>query len=73
MEQITLEMARLEAGFTVEEIAQKLKTTSDCIMEYERNNINMPIGGFIKLCRLYNVTLDDIYIGDTRRFNEGKY
>lgn len=73
MEQITLEMARLEAEFTVEEVAQKLKITSRCIMKYERDNSNIPITLFIKLCRLYNVTLDDIYIGDTSRFNEGKY
>ncbi|MBF0713547.1 helix-turn-helix transcriptional regulator [Gemella sp. GH3] len=60
MKKITLKTARMNARLTVEEVAKALDITALSIIRYEENTKKTPIYIFQKLCRLYNVSLDDI-------------
>ena len=57
---ITLAAARVNAGMTQQEAADKVGVTKQTIynMENNRNNIQLPT--LLKLCEIYNISLDNL-------------
>ena len=62
MEQKTLKEIRQECNMTQAEIAEKTGVTIAAVSAWETNKADMPTRQFIKLCDIYNVSRDDIYL-----------
>lgn len=56
-----LKNARLAAGYTQEEVAEKFDCSSRYIGQLETNRTLGSIDLIIELCNLYNISLNDIY------------
>lgn len=56
-----LKNARLAAGFTQEQVAEKLDCSNRYIGQLETDRTLGSIDFILELCNLYNVTLNDIY------------
>lgn len=56
-----LKTARISAGYTQEEVSEKLDYSTRYIGQLETNRTLGSIDLLIELCNLYNVTLNDIY------------
>lgn len=56
-----LQFARLSAGYTQEEVAEKLDCSSRYIGQLETNRSSGSINIIIQLCNLYNISLNDLY------------
>jgi DNA-binding XRE family transcriptional regulator len=60
--QITLKAARVNAGLTQEEIASKIHVNKATIINWEKGKTSPSAVQFEKICMLYNVKKDDIFI-----------
>lgn len=58
--QITLEAARVNAGLTQKEVAEKLGVSVVSLIHWEKGNRKPRIEMAQKLCELYNLELDHI-------------
>ncbi|WP_407310431.1 helix-turn-helix transcriptional regulator [Desulfosporosinus sp. SB140] len=60
---ITLSSARTVCGYTQEEAARHCGVSPIIIEKYEKDCTDMPINLACKISRLYDISLDDLYIG----------
>ena len=67
MEQITLKAARITAGFTLREVGKKLNRSFQTIAKYEKDSTLIPFELLKELSELYQVKLDDIFLGDSTK------
>lgn len=65
MLKITLTAARINAGFTVEEVAKQLNKGENTIINWERGITSPRISDFNKLCNLYRISKDYIDLSIT--------
>ena len=66
--QITLKAARVNAGYTIEEISKITGKAKDTIMKYERDSSAIPRNYMFHLLLLYGVTHDHIFFGNESDF-----
>ena len=61
MPQITLKAARVNAGLTQSEVAEKLKISTGTLKNWERGKTFPKQPQIEALCELYNVTYDNLF------------
>lgn len=59
---ISLKAARVNANFSQEEVARKMKKSKVTINNWENGKTEIDYGNLNELCRLYSVTMDDILL-----------
>ena len=60
---ITLEAARKNAGYTQKEVAEKIGIHNQTVSKYENDSSKIPFYLMEKLCDLYGVTKDEVFLG----------
>lgn len=60
-DKITLKSARVNAGYTQEEVAKLMGVRRETIVNWEDNNKIIKLGSLKKLCNLYKRNIDDIF------------
>ncbi|EGW36446.1 helix-turn-helix transcriptional regulator [Desulfosporosinus sp. OT] len=63
MFQITFRAARIASGYTIEQVASHCSVESNTIKRFENDCTEMPIDLACKVSKLYNISLDDLFIG----------
>lgn len=63
-----LRRLRIEKGFTLDDIARMLKTTSATISRYERDKIEPNIETLKKLSKIFNISIDYLVGNDYDNF-----
>jgi transcriptional regulator with XRE-family HTH domain len=63
--QITLTAARVNAGYSLDEVAKEMKKTKGTIINWEKGRTSMKITEFEDLCKLYNIAKDYIILPTT--------
>ena len=58
---VTLKAARVNASYTQVQAAQKLGVTANTVSRWESGKSRPTIEACLKMCKLYNLTLDDIF------------
>lgn len=61
---ITLKAARVNAGMTQREAAKAINVSRISIQSWENGWTNISAVNLLKLCKLYNVTPEDIFFAD---------
>ena len=67
MEQITLKGARVSAGYTLREVGLKINRSFQTVAKYEKDSTLIPFELLKELSELYQVKLDDIFLGDSTK------
>lgn len=62
---LTLKAARVNAGLTQKQVANKLNINYQTLGKYERDSSNISISLLRELVHLYNANSDDIFLGNT--------
>lgn len=62
-DKITLKAARINAGYTQEDVAKLMGVRRETISNWEDNIRIIKLGSLIKLCELYKKNIDDIFFG----------
>lgn len=60
--QITLTAARVNAGLTLDEVAEKLHKSKNTIIAWEKGKTTIDVYNFDELCILYNVPKECIIL-----------
>ena len=61
MPKITLKAARVNAGLSQEEVAERLHVSRSTLRSWESGNTDPKISQFMMLCQLYGVSCDNIF------------
>ena len=67
MAQWTLRACRVNAGFTLRQVAKKVNKNFQTISKYEKDSTLIPFELLKELSELYQVKLDDIFLGDSTK------
>lgn len=67
MTQWTLKACRVNAGFTLRQVAKKVDKNFQTISKYEKDSTLIPFELLKELSKLYKVRLDDIFLGDSTK------
>ncbi|HER9932110.1 TPA: helix-turn-helix transcriptional regulator [Streptococcus pyogenes] len=67
MAQWTLKACRVNAGYTLRQVANKVNKNFQTISKYEKNSALIPFELLKELSELYQVKLDDIFLGDSTK------
>ncbi len=59
---ITLEAARVNAGLTQDQVAEKMQLTRATIIAWEKGRKILKIWELDALCEIYGLTRDDIFL-----------
>ena len=59
---ITLKAARVNAGYTQKSASQRLGVNRLTLRTWEQGRTYPTISKFAEMCRLYNTSLDDIFL-----------
>lgn len=62
MSKISLRAARINAGFTLNEVSEKTGYCLDTLSRYEKGKSQPRWNTFLELCRLYQIPADDVFI-----------
>jgi len=65
MFKITLTAARVNAGFSLDDVAKELQKNKGTIINWEKGRTPMKISDFDNLCKLYKVPKDNIILPAT--------
>lgn len=65
MLKITLTAARVNAGFSLEEVAEKLQKSKSTIINWEKGRTPIKISDFKSLCNLYKISEEYIILPKT--------
>ena len=65
MLKITLTAARVNAGYSLDEVAKKIKKNKGTIINWEKGRTSISIQDFDELCKLYNISKDNIILPST--------
>lgn len=60
MLKITLTAARINAGYSIDEVAKILKKAKQTIISWEKGKTSMRVSDFQELCDLYKIPMDNI-------------
>lgn len=60
--QITLAAARVNAGFTQEDVAEKFKVTKQTIINWEKGRKELKTAEFNMLSEIYKIPKDNIFL-----------
>ncbi|VGV33160.1 helix-turn-helix family protein [Streptococcus pyogenes] len=63
MTQITLKAARINAGYTLKQVAGAVGKNPQTISKYEKDSSDISLGLLQKLSSLYDVTIDNLFLG----------
>lgn len=63
--QISLTAARVNAGFSLDEVAKKMQRTKGTIINWEKGRTSMKISDFDELCNLYKISKEYIILPTT--------
>lgn len=66
MFQLTLKAARINAGLTSKEVAKMVKIHPQTLYKYERDSSNISVSLLEKLCEIYQVPIDYIFLGERK-------
>lgn len=66
--QITLEGARKNIGYTQEEAAKLFGVPYQTLVNWERDNSNMPANAIAKIPYIYHIPKNSIFFGDKNEF-----
>ncbi|HEO2365624.1 TPA: helix-turn-helix transcriptional regulator [Streptococcus agalactiae] len=69
MTQWTLKACRVNAGYTLRQVAKKVGKNFQTISKYEKDSTLIPFELLKDLSELYHVKLDDIFLGDSTKKN----
>lgn len=61
MSKITLKAARVNAGLSQKEVAEKLEVAQSTLRNWENGSTCPKLPQFMMLCRLYDVSCDNIF------------
>lgn len=61
---ISLAAARVNAGLTQEQVAEKIEVSKNTLISWEKGRTVPKIAYFEMLCRLYNISKDSIFFPD---------
>lgn len=64
MAQWTLKACRVNAGYTLRQVAKKVNKNFQTISKYEKDSTNIPFELLKELSAIYQVKMDDIFLGD---------
>lgn len=64
MPKITLKAARVNAGLTQQDVADKLDVALSTVRNWETGVTTPKLAHFVKLCQLYDMPMDGIFFGD---------
>ncbi|AEB82422.1 TPA: helix-turn-helix transcriptional regulator [Streptococcus suis] len=67
MTQWTLKACRVNAGYTLRQVAKKVGKNFQTISKYEKDSTIIPFELLKDLSKLYRVKLDDIFLGDSTK------
>ncbi|MFZ7233133.1 helix-turn-helix domain-containing protein [Streptococcus suis] len=67
MTQWTLKACRVNAGYTLRQVAKKVGKKFQTISKYEKDSTIIPFELLKDLSKLYRVKLDDIFLGDSTK------
>ncbi|HEO3439151.1 TPA: helix-turn-helix transcriptional regulator [Streptococcus agalactiae] len=67
MTQWTLKACRVNAGYTLRQVAKKVGKNFQTISKYEKDSALIPFELLKDLSELYHVKLDDIFLGDSTK------
>lgn len=59
---ISLKAARVNANLSQEEVARLMKKSKVTINNWENGKTAIDLGNLQSLCKLYNLTIDDIFL-----------
>lgn len=62
MFKITLTAARVNAGFTLDEVAERINKSKGTIIAWEKGKTSIDVHNFKELCDLYNVPMEFIIL-----------
>lgn len=62
MFKITLTAARVNAGFTLAEVAERINKSKGTIIAWEKGKTSIDVHNFKELCDLYNVPMEFIIL-----------
>jgi DNA-binding XRE family transcriptional regulator len=68
MFQISLRSARINSGYTAQEVAESLNISPKTLWKYERAAGEMPLRAAVKILSLYRISVDDVYFGGESEF-----
>lgn len=57
----TMKMLRIMRGYTQQDIADKLHKTTNAVSNWELGNTSPPVDDLMELCKLYDVTPNQMY------------
>lgn len=60
MFKITLTAARVNAGYTLDQVAEKIHKTKGTIIAWEKGKTSIDVHNFQELCELYGVPMEFI-------------
>lgn len=61
MPKITLKAARVNAGLSQKEVAERMEVAQSTIRNWENGHTDPKLPQFMMLCQLYNVSCDNIF------------
>ncbi|HEM3225994.1 helix-turn-helix domain-containing protein [Streptococcus suis] len=67
MTQWTLKACRVNAGYTLRQVAKKVGKNFQTISKYEKDSTIIPFELLKDLSKLYRVKFDDIFLGDSTK------
>ncbi|WP_112493955.1 helix-turn-helix domain-containing protein [Streptococcus suis] len=67
MTQWTLKACRVNAGYTLRQVAKKVGKNFQTISKYEKDSTIIPFELLKDLSKLYRVKLDDIFLGNSTK------
>ena len=62
MPKITLKAARVNAGLSQKEVAERMEVAQSTIRNWENGHTHPKLPQFMMLCQLYNVSCDNIFL-----------
>lgn len=65
MLQITLTAARVNAGYSLDEVAKNIQKTKGTIINWEKGRTSITMQDFTTLCNLYKIPKDNIILPTT--------
>lgn len=72
MTELTLKACRVNAGYTLRQVADKVGRNFQTISKYEKDSTKIPIDLLKELAELYKIRMDEIFLGDSTKKIESK-
>lgn len=60
--QISLKAARVNANLTQQEVSQMMGISKSTLIKWEKGQTSPNYFQLVKLCRIYAITIDDIFL-----------